>query len=58
MKKFMKKILELEKLKKNFYDSTKNNIDDYETYKSQLDAFCINVGELFLEMSNEIIKVI
>ena len=58
MKKLMKKVLELEKLKKNLYSSTKNNIDDYETYESQLDAFCINVGELFLEMSNEIIKVI
>lgn len=33
VKKLMKKILELEKLKKIFYESTKNNIDDYETYE-------------------------
>lgn len=51
-KRFMKKVLEIEKLKKDFYESAKNNINDYKVYKSQLDAFCVNIGELFLEMSN------
>ena len=54
MKKLLEKVLELEKLKKNFYKSTKNNINDYKVYKSQLDTFCINIGELFLEMANNI----
>lgn len=52
VKKFMKKVIELENLKKSFYETMRANIDDYGIYKSQVDTFCMKIGEIFIEMGH------
>lgn len=50
VKDFFRKIIELEDLKRNFYDSSKEDYDDYERYKKRLDKFTKDVGEIYLSI--------
>lgn len=50
--KLMKKIIELEELKKDFYTLSKEDYSDYEKFKKRIDKFTKDVGEIYLYISS------